>query len=518
MERIAACAVFLAAALTFANSLGNGFALDDHWIIEPNVALRFLHALPELLTSDYWEPTTRSGLYRPAATLSYALNFAIGGEHPAGFHAVNVVLHALAATLVFGTLVRLTGDGLVAAGAALLFAAHAVHSEAVASVAGGRPDLLAAFFLLLGWWLHLAKDEPGRPRRASAARSAASLCCYAIATLSKESALSFPAAIALGDLLFRTDPGAPVRERIRVLLARNLVRYLGFAAVAAASLLVRFSVLGSLVPQTELGDPLSNPLFELAAGWRVLNALWVTVLYLRLLVAPVRLSYDYSYAQIPMIDLPGDPRVIAAVGALVLAALASVWTFRRAPAACFGLGFFVVTFAMVSNVPAPIGTIMAERLLYTPSIGFCLLVALIVGALARRAGGARPPVLFAVVMSLFVVPHAVRSVVRNRDWKDTATLYIRDLESAPRSVKVQDNAGWAFLLRGEAERALGHFERAIELGKGPEWFLNPHRGRAYALWQLERRPEAQEAYGVFVRHGGVDPRLEEALGGGGRVR
>jgi tetratricopeptide (TPR) repeat protein len=121
-------------------------------------------------------------------------------------------------------------------------------------------------------------------------------------------------------------------------------------------------------------------------------------------------------------------------------------------------------------------------------------------------------------MSLVVVPHALRSLVRSRDWKDTATLYIRDLESAPRSVKVQDNAGWAFLLRGEAERALGHFDRAIELGKGPEWFVNPHRGRAYALWELDRRSEAREAHGVFVEHGGVDPRLDEALGGGGRVR
>jgi tetratricopeptide (TPR) repeat protein len=117
-------------------------------------------------------------------------------------------------------------------------------------------------------------------------------------------------------------------------------------------------------------------------------------------------------------------------------------------------------------------------------------------------------------MALVVTPHAVRSMLRNRDWRDTATLYIRDLESAPRSVKVQDNAGWAFLLRGEAERALRHFDRAVELGRGPGWFVNPHRGRAYALWLLERRPEAREAYGVFVDHGGVDSRLEEAMGGG----
>lgn len=134
---MAACAAFLTATVIFANTLSNGFALDDHRVIEGNVALRFLHNLPELVTSDYWAPATRSGLYRPAATLSYALDYAVGGDDPAGFHAVNVLLHALAATLVFGVLACLTGDGLVAVGAALLFAAHAVHTEVVAGVAGG---------------------------------------------------------------------------------------------------------------------------------------------------------------------------------------------------------------------------------------------------------------------------------------------------------------------------------------------------------------------------------------------
>jgi hypothetical protein len=196
----------------------------------------------------------------------------------------------------------------------------------------------------------------------------------------------------------------------------------------------------------------------------------------------------------------------------VLAAWAFVRNFRRAPAACFGVGFFAATFAMVSNVPVPIGTILAERLLYTPSIGFCLLVALAASALGRWLGGVRHRLVFAVVMSVLVAPHVVRSIQRNRDWRDTATLYVRDLESAPRSVKVQDNAGWVFLLRGENERALQRFERAIELGKGPGWFLNPYRGRTYALWELGRRTEARAAYDVFVRHGGVDPRLDQALG------
>jgi tetratricopeptide (TPR) repeat protein len=115
-------------------------------------------------------------------------------------------------------------------------------------------------------------------------------------------------------------------------------------------------------------------------------------------------------------------------------------------------------------------------------------------------------------MSLAVAPHAVRSVVRNRDWKDSSTLFVRDLESAPRSAKVQANAAWVFLLGGEAERALAHFDRAIELGERPERFLDPYRGRAYALWELRRKEEARRAHGIFVRHGGADPRLDRVMG------
>jgi hypothetical protein len=505
---IAASAAFLAAALTFANSLPNGFALDDTWLIEQNVKLRFLHNLPELLTDDYWEPKTRSALWRPAATLSYALNVAAGGPGPLGFHTVNVLLHALASALVFGTLARLTGDRLVAAGTALLFATHAVHTEVVAGVASGRPELLAAVFLLAAWWLHVAREG----RRSGIPWTAPILASYAVATLSKESALFFPPAIALGDLLFRTDAAAPLGARVRQLLARHSGRYLGFAAVAAGSLLLRARVLGSLAPTADLRDAVTNPLFDLPAGWRMLNALWIVALDLGLLAAPIRLAYDYAHAQIPLIASLADPRV-AVVPLAVAAGAAWVWTFRRAPIACFAAGFFALTLVMVSNLLVPIGTMLSERLLYVPSLGFCLGVAWAAAAIARRAGAARGRALFAVLIALLAGGHAARSVERNPDWKDSPTLFLHDLETAPRSVKVQDNAGWVLLLSGDSTAALACFERAIELGKGPAWFLNPYHGRTYALWELGRRAEAREAYALFVRHGGSDPRLDQVVGG-----
>src|SRR5204862_509452 len=138
----------------FANSQGNGFVLDDLSIIVSNPLIRSLSNLPRIFSSHYWYPELQSGdLYRPLTVATYALNYAAGGLNPWGYHAVNVLLHMACSCLVFLLFNRLLASTTAAGFAAVLFAVHPLHTEAVASVIG-RAELLAAGSVLAALYLH----------------------------------------------------------------------------------------------------------------------------------------------------------------------------------------------------------------------------------------------------------------------------------------------------------------------------------------------------------------------------
>ena len=126
----------LFAGLLYAGSARNGFVLDDGALVRDNPLIRSLAGIPTLFASDYWEPEAKVGLYRPLVTTSYALNYALGAREPMGYHLANVGLHALVSLLVWVLYLRLGSGAAIAATAAFLFAAHAVHTEAVANVVG----------------------------------------------------------------------------------------------------------------------------------------------------------------------------------------------------------------------------------------------------------------------------------------------------------------------------------------------------------------------------------------------
>ena len=192
---------------------------------------------------------------------------------------------------------------------------------------------------------------------------------------------------------------------------------------------------------------------------RELTAIKVAGLYGWRLLAPWQLAADYSYDQIPAVQSPLDPTFL---GALVLVAAVPAlvwWTWRRIPAVALGLGLLALTFAMVSNLVLLIGTIMAERLVYLPSAGFCLAVAgalesVTRGAMAdvvptRAAAPARPPddlrrlasPALALPLIAVVALYGVRTVSRNSVWRDRATFFGTMVVEAPNSARSHRELG-----------------------------------------------------------------------------
>ena len=181
-------------AVCFLNSIANDFVYDDVVIVRDNPRVRALSNFPGIWLSDWWQPQDRDQeverrhrdrLYRPLTLFTVALNYAFGGLHPSGFHAVNVTLHAIVCLLVWLVVQRLFGDAAVSSCAALLFAVHPVHSEAVANVVG-RAEILAALFMLLGLLVLL----PVR-RVPSWSRVAGAAVLFLAALFSKETAVCY---------------------------------------------------------------------------------------------------------------------------------------------------------------------------------------------------------------------------------------------------------------------------------------------------------------------------------------
>jgi tetratricopeptide (TPR) repeat protein len=255
---------------------------------------------------------------------------------------------------------------------------------------------------------------------------------------------------------------------------------------------------------------LDNPLVALPLGARLVNAVWVGLRYAGLLALPAHLAYDYSHQAIRLLSGAGDPRLWAALAVAGLGLAAWIASARRSREVFFGVGFALATFSVVSNVVVPIGTILGERLLYLPSLGFCLaLAALLAGAAARlfRTPAAAARGLLAAV-AVLVALHAARAADRVLDWRTENGLYLHDLSVNPGSFKIQSNAGAALAELGRHEEALRCFRAAIAIA--PD-FPAPWRGSVLSLIALGRFDEAAAAYAETLRFGPPVPEVEAAL-------
>src|SRR5262249_2203156 len=156
---------------------------DDNLYVAANPQVAHFASAARAFVTAYPESAPQLGLYRPLTVVSYALNAAITGASPWGFHLFNVLLHVLVVLTVFGLARRLFGGAALPAFiAALLFAVHAVHVEAVAWIVG-RAEVLATLFALLSFRAYVAYREGG-----GGTALALSALAYGAALLSKETA------------------------------------------------------------------------------------------------------------------------------------------------------------------------------------------------------------------------------------------------------------------------------------------------------------------------------------------
>ncbi|MEO8349785.1 MAG: tetratricopeptide repeat protein, partial [Acidobacteriota bacterium] len=482
-QRTAGALLLVAACLiSYANGLAGDFTYDDKAIVRDNARIRAPGSVSQLFTTPYFGGARGQGTgYRPLLLLSFALQFWIHGASAVAFHAANLALHCLVSLLFARFLLRLEIPGRVAFGAALLFAVHPIHVEAVTSLVG-RGETLAAAFVFA--FLLLALRFRAETRRRGTVFAGA-LAVFALAILTKESAAVAPALAFLA--FWGLEVGTP-GERVGRALRGGLPLYAGAAAILAGSFVLRRLVLGGVLKaRSFVIFELENPLALLAAPERALNAAAILFRYVGRLVLPIRLSADESAWSIPVergVGVFGAAAFLIAL-ALVFAAIARE---RQNRDVAFGVLFFGIAFLPTANLLYPTGTVFAERLAYLPSAGFLLaLASVILGPpAARPVSRLRMAVLFAIALAF-----GARTVTRNLVWKDDASLFEATVRSSPVSAKAHYNLAWLHAQAGRLPEALDHYTRATRIY--PKYF-DAWAGRGGVLQRMNDLAGAEKSF------------------------
>jgi hypothetical protein len=446
----------LAAAIggAYYNALGNGFVFDDYLLVVDNPLIRTSRSLWTLLS----HPLSLG--YRPLRTLSYILDYRLGGMQPWGFHLSNLLYHWGTACLVFLTALRLTNAPTLektswrwrpAVFIAFLWAVHPVQTDTVTYIAGRR-DILGGLCLFSGLWAYLQFRASTSPALWRYGWLLFSCLMYGLGILSKESVLVLPFLCWMYDVQ---------QEGMAESLRRRWALYF-IVLLFGAGVLWHFAggiILETIRKSTWYGG-------SIAGNFATVARIWVH--YLSVIVYPRTLLADYSYDAFPVSSSMTEPGVLWALAVLGATAIV-VWGLTRWRPLCgYGGVWMALSLLPVSHI-IPIKEIAAEHYLYVPLFGFCLIAGILLDALCGKRAPAlqwrtslRPVVGYALV-AVLLAGAVTRTVIRNRDWSDEERFWSVTTQTAPRSARAHYNLAGVYKRQKRTEDAAREFAATLSV-------------------------------------------------------
>jgi protein O-mannosyl-transferase len=491
------------AFLAYANNLGNGFVMDDRYNVVQNEQLRSLAHWPRFFTQPWGAHAATAGdrlinqtYWRPLVTASYALDYAIWGLWPSGFHLTNNLIFSLTCALLALLLLQLGLPWTTAGAGALFFAVHPVHTEAV-NLISYRTEIMATLWVVLALVIHqrtgprLRRDLLWLP------------LLYALGLMSKESAVTLPGWLLLLDLIIgRPAPAVTtsslppvVGARAWLVQARSVLNTLGpLLVVFAGYVLVRQQLLRGAV-LTFFGD--------LSPTLTMLSVMKIYLLYLKLLVVPWPLTPFWDWSILPPAVSLGDGEALAGLTAWVATLLLVVLLWRRAPWVCLGLAWWIIGLLPYGHLwPLPVGA--AERFLFMPSAGIALVVASLTLWLLRRWPAYHRGVILGGLGLLLVM--LAGTFQRNRHWSSDLSLERQACADFPGSFNAHFTLGKLYHEAGQLDQAIGQYTIADRLF--PHLPANVER-LARALLDRGRQVEARQLLEQTFAAGARTPYLEQ---------
>ncbi len=432
--------IFLAllGVIVYANSLHAPFQFDDLAYLKQNPVARSFAAIGAQVAKD---PTSLfTG--RPFLSLTFALNYAIGGLDVLSYHLLNLLIHIANAFLLYLLFFlyaeedRTRPVSLKYALAASLFLVLPINTESVTYISS-RSSVLSTFFILAAMlFFFRATDGRFKPLQ-----YLAGVLLFFLGLLTKEAAIILPLLLLLFDYFFIAKSGKKLLSRLRY--------HVPFLAIVFILSFVYVSYV-------------TAPSLETARPWmtHVLTELRVFVSYLQLLVVPIGLTIDHDV--LPSAGMDG--RVLFSLCILVSLLWVAVRFRKRKPLLSLGILWFLGSLAPFLVIR--LNDYMAERWVYAASLGYSIGAAemlLVIHKRYREAG--------AVLIGSVMILYGAATVMRNNLYASPVLLWQDAVAKAPEKERPYINLSNAYRESGDFVRAVAYAQTGILKGQ--------ERGGAY---------------------------------------
>lgn len=559
--------IFLLTFLFYANTIGHDYTQDDAIVIYDNeFTTQGLSGIPGILTYDTFrgffkvegkDKLVAGGRYRPLTLMMYALEvqlFApkkldVNGKPVLGKsgntvydpyqdgkpnlvkkvgHLMNILWYGLAAVLVYLIFLQLGTRGnwrnrktsfwveneahiyFLALTTALLFALHPVHTEVVANIKG-RDEIMTLVGSLAALYFSLRAYYENNP-----VFQVVTGIFFFLGLLAKENAITF-LAIAPFTYYFFTKASPK----------KIVLQSLPFLAAAAVFLIIRTAILDFSLGTTTT-ELMNNPFVKVEGNQYIpftfaekMSTIFYTLgKYIQLLIFPYPLTHDYYPRHIGVLSFANWKVLLSLITYLGLIVYAIRGTFKKDPVA-YGILFFIATISIASNIVFPIGTNMSERFAFMPSIGFTVIVAVLLYRLAKMLAPDKSITKFEDLNKSLMIVAAISLVfgigtfTRNQAWKDNFTLFTTDIKTSPNSAKLRNAVGGELTTQSLKEKnenkrqsmlveAEGHLVEALK--------IHPNYKNAYLQLgninnYLQRYEQSIDYYNKALQ---LDPNYQDA--------
>ena len=293
---------------------------------------------------------------------------------------------------------------------------------------------------------------------------------------------------------------------------RSVVLTVLSLAVAAVTLvLARLAVTGGGFPVFLRED---NPAsFSDSVLTRFLTYNYLYAKYAWLLMVPADLSFDWQMGAIPLVDSISDTRIAYIVVLHIGAAVFTVGTWRATTnikrIIIISSVWSILTFLPASNIFMRVGFTFADRVLYMPSMGYCLLVALLLELIVRRVTGRALRVVIVAAVVAVLAGYTVKSAIRSTDWYSIERLCHTGIEVNPRCAKCHFILGNMYKGRADHNMAIEHYERVLELWPGHP---GTHNNLGTIVEQHGRTDLAEHHYRAALEYNPLHPTAHHNLG------
>lgn len=500
-KKIFALILFLIIGLAiYGNSFNNQLFWDDDDNIVNNVYIKDWQYLPNFFTESLISGAGQvSNYWRPLLLISFAVDYRLWGMAPFGFHLTNILLHIIAAWLIFlllNELIRIADSELaqsdsVNAGrwftdksvwlpflVSCLFLIHPLQTEAITYVAG-RADPLSSVFCLLAIYYYVLYKQSN-----CLWQYGASLLFFLFGLLTKEQVILLPLLIILVELVFF------VKALDKKIIIKALKLSLPFLAMAAAYFAWRITVLNF---NDILHGFAYDAVYSHSVWLRLLTFCSVILGYFKLLFIPLDLHMARevttvnSFFSWPVV-------VFILLSALIFWLGLRTWAKDRLIA--FGLWWFFIILLPRTNI-FQINRPMYEHWLYLPMIGFWLALFCLAALFFKKIKNDNPGFgqkLFyasAILMAVYSLSLGFLTIKRNKDWQNPVTFYKKNLAYTPNSFIQHNNLGMAYAATGQLADSVLEYQAAIKI---KDVYPQVHYNLANSLRDLGRLNEAIVEY------------------------